>query len=138
VLFTYVHKSTIFLTLDVQLFLCIILAKKANMERADTKNTLSWVKYMLHWTVRDAEVISSSPTIVVSCHSDIMSLVAHNAFLRKIWSIPKFSRYANIILSVSLQFTRSWTISRTPWTGDRLVTRPLPVHKHRKTHIHKH
>jgi hypothetical protein len=41
-------------------------------------------------------------------------------------------------LSVSLQFTRSWTFGRTPWTGDQMVARPLPVHKHRKTHIHKH
>jgi hypothetical protein len=41
-------------------------------------------------------------------------------------------------LSVSLQFTRSWTFGRTPWTGDQLVARPLPVRKHRKTHIHKH
>jgi hypothetical protein len=38
--------------------------------------------------------------------------------------------------SVPLQFTRSWTIGRTPWTGDQLVARPLPVHKLRKTHIH--
>jgi hypothetical protein len=41
-------------------------------------------------------------------------------------------------LSVSLQFTWSWTFGRTPWTGDQLVARPLSVHKHRKTHIHKH
>jgi hypothetical protein len=35
--------------------------------------------------------------------------------------------------------TRSWTAGRTPWTGDQLVARPLPVHKHRKTHTqHKH
>jgi hypothetical protein len=41
-------------------------------------------------------------------------------------------------LSVSLQFTRFLTFGRTPWTGDQLVARPLPVHKHRKKHIHKH
>jgi hypothetical protein len=41
-------------------------------------------------------------------------------------------------LSVSLQFTRSWTFGRAPWTGDQLVARPLPVHKHRKTHVNKH
>jgi hypothetical protein len=41
-------------------------------------------------------------------------------------------------LSVLLQFIRSWTFGRTPWTGDQLVARPLPIHKHRKTHIHKH
>jgi hypothetical protein len=35
--------------------------------------------------------------------------------------------------------TRSRTVGRTPWTGDQLVTSPLPVHKHRKTHTqHKH
>jgi hypothetical protein len=28
------------------------------------------------------------------------------------------------------------TFDRTPWAGDQLVARPLPVHKHRKTHIH--
>jgi hypothetical protein len=44
-------------------------------------------------------------------------------------------------LCVSLQFTRSWTFGRTPWTGDQLVARPL--HKHRtnqtqnkRTHRH--
>jgi hypothetical protein len=30
--------------------------------------------------------------------------------------------------------TRSRSVGRTPWTGDQLVARPLPVHKHRKTH----
>jgi hypothetical protein len=40
-------------------------------------------------------------------------------------------------LSVSLPFTRSLTFGRTPWTGDQLVARPLPAHKHRKTHTHK-
>jgi hypothetical protein len=35
--------------------------------------------------------------------------------------------------------TRSRTVGRTPWTDDQLVARPLPVHKHRKTHTqHKH
>jgi hypothetical protein len=35
--------------------------------------------------------------------------------------------------------TRSRTVGRTPWTGDQLVARPLPVYKHRKTHTqHKH
>jgi hypothetical protein len=32
--------------------------------------------------------------------------------------------------------TRSRTVCRTPWTGDQLVARPLPVHKHWKTHTH--
>jgi hypothetical protein len=41
-------------------------------------------------------------------------------------------------LSVSPQLTRSWTFGRTPSTGDQLVARRLPVHKDRKTHIHKH
>jgi hypothetical protein len=32
----------------------------------------------------------------------------------------------------------SWsgTVGRTPWTDDQLVARPLPVHKHRKTHTY--
>jgi hypothetical protein len=38
--------------------------------------------------------------------------------------------------SASLQFTRSWTVRRTPWTGDQLVARPLPSHKHRKSHTY--
>jgi hypothetical protein len=41
-------------------------------------------------------------------------------------------------LSVSLQFTSSGTFGRTRWTDDQLIARPLPVHKHRKPHIHKH
>jgi hypothetical protein len=35
-----------------------------------------------------------------------------------------------------LQFSRSWTVGVTPWAGDQLVARPLPVHKHRRMHIH--
>jgi hypothetical protein len=31
-------------------------------------------------------------------------------------------------------FSRSYTFGRIPWVGDQLVARPLPVHKHRKTH----
>jgi hypothetical protein len=46
--------------------------------------------------------------------------------------------HTSMKLFVSLQFPRSWTFGRTPWMGDQLVARPLPVHKHRKTHIHKH
>jgi hypothetical protein len=33
-----------------------------------------------------------------------------------------------------ISVSRSRTVGRTPWTGDQLVARPLPVHKHRKTH----
>ncbi|PNF30001.1 hypothetical protein B7P43_G06209 [Cryptotermes secundus] len=35
--------------------------------------------------------------------------------------------------SVHFDFSRSYTFGRTPWAGDQLVARPLPVHKHRKT-----
>jgi hypothetical protein len=38
--------------------------------------------------------------------------------------------------SVHFGFSRSYTFGRTPWAGDQLVARPLPVHKHRKTHTH--
>jgi hypothetical protein len=35
--------------------------------------------------------------------------------------------------------TRTRTVGRTTWTVDQLVARPLPIHKHRKTHtLHKH
>jgi hypothetical protein len=37
-------------------------------------------------------------------------------------------------MELSVPLTRSRTVGRTPWTGDHLVARPLPVHKHRKTH----
>jgi hypothetical protein len=50
---------------------------------------------------------------------------------------PQFGPWpTSMKLSVSLRFTRSETFGRTPWAGDQLVARPLPVHKHRKTHIH--
>jgi hypothetical protein len=32
--------------------------------------------------------------------------------------------------------TRSRRVGWTPWTGDQLVERPRPVHKHRKIHTH--
>jgi hypothetical protein len=47
-------------------------------------------------------------------------------------------------LSLSLRFSRSYTVGRTPWTGDQIVAKPLPVNKHRKTraraqtHTHTH
>jgi hypothetical protein len=35
--------------------------------------------------------------------------------------------------------TRPRRVGRSPWTGDQLVARPLPVHKHRKTYTqHEH
>jgi hypothetical protein len=46
---------------------------------------------------------------------------------------PQFGPWpTSMKLSVSLRF------SRTPWAGDQLVARPLPVHKHRKMHTHIH
>jgi hypothetical protein len=36
------------------------------------------------------------------------------------------------------QFLDYFTDGRTPWTGDQLVARPLPVHKHRKTSVRAH
>jgi hypothetical protein len=51
--------------------------------------------------------------------------------------LPQFWPWpTSMKLSVLLQFTRSQTVGRTPWTGDQLVARPLPVRKHRKTHTH--
>jgi hypothetical protein len=43
-----------------------------------------------------------------------------------------FGRLHEIFRLVSV--TRSRTVGRTPWTGDQLVARRLPVLKHRKTH----
>jgi hypothetical protein len=38
-----------------------------------------------------------------------------------------------------ISVTRSRTVCRTPWTGDQLVARTLPIHKHRKTYTqHKY
>jgi hypothetical protein len=50
---------------------------------------------------------------------------------------PQFGPWpTSMKLSVSLRFSRSWTVGRTPWVGDQLVARPLPVHKCRKMHTH--
>jgi hypothetical protein len=47
---------------------------------------------------------------------------------------PIQSLAAPMRVSVSLQLLRGFrTVGRTPWTGDQLVARPLPVHKHRQT-----
>jgi hypothetical protein len=68
--------------------------------------------------------------------NDTFSKLSHFFFLAL---QPTFGPWpTSVKLSVSLQFTRSWTFGRTSWMGDQLVARPLPVHKHRKTHIHKH
>jgi hypothetical protein len=52
---------------------------------------------------------------------------------------PQFGPWpTSIKLSVSLRFSRPYTVGRTPWAGDQLIAMPLPVHKHRKTHTHTH
>jgi hypothetical protein len=49
-----------------------------------------------------------------------------------------FTRKLAPILDHRADYWVSWylTDGRTPWTGDQLVARPLPVHKHRKTRTH--
>jgi hypothetical protein len=47
----------------------------------------------------------------------------------QIWALAYLHK-----IFVSLLFTGSWTFGRTPWAGDQLVARPLPVSEHRKTH----
>jgi hypothetical protein len=64
-------------------------------------------------------------------------------FVRRLWSKYNFFSLAlqpqfgpwptSMKLSVSVRFSRSY---RTPWAGDQLVARPLPVHKHRKMHTY--
>jgi hypothetical protein len=50
---------------------------------------------------------------------------------------PQFGPWpTSMKLPVSLRFSRSYTVGRTPWAGDQLVARPLPAHKYKKTHIH--
>jgi hypothetical protein len=46
-------------------------------------------------------------------------------------SVLPFRSIGLILLSFLIR-----TVGRTPWAGDQLVARPLPVHKHQKTHIH--
>jgi hypothetical protein len=41
-------------------------------------------------------------------------------------------------LSVSLRFSRSWTVGRTPWVGDQLVARPLYLYTNTEKRIHIH
>jgi hypothetical protein len=41
------------------------------------------------------------------------------------------------LLPWNFRFSRFRTDGRAPWVGDKLFARSLPVHKHRKTHIHK-
>jgi hypothetical protein len=50
---------------------------------------------------------------------------------------PQFGNWpTSMKLSVSFRFTRPQTFGRIPWTGDQLLSRPLPVYKHRKTRAH--
>jgi hypothetical protein len=46
---------------------------------------------------------------------------------------PTSERRASVKRFVSLQFLNRQTVSRTPWTGDQHVTRPLPTHRTTKT-----
>jgi hypothetical protein len=44
---------------------------------------------------------------------------------------PQFGPWpTSMKLSISLRFSTSYTVGRTPWAGDQLV------HKHRKTHTY--
>jgi hypothetical protein len=52
---------------------------------------------------------------------------------------PQFGPWpTSMKLSVSLQFTRSWTFGRTPWTGDQPVARPLPTRRTAQTQKNAH
>jgi hypothetical protein len=87
----------------------------------------------LQWKIEEAKVPMISTEM--SDNRTVDCIVCDSSFL----SMPQFGPWpTSMKLSVPLQFTRSWTVGRTPWTGDQLVARPLPVHKHRKTHIYKH
>jgi hypothetical protein len=57
-------------------------------------------------------------TIIVVCKLLFFSLALQ----------PSFGPWpTSMKLSVSLQFTKSQTVGRTPWMGDQLVARPLPT-----------
>jgi hypothetical protein len=51
---------------------------------------------------------------------------------------PSGPRPTSMNFSVHFGFSRSYTYGRTPWAGDQLIARPLPVHKHRNTHTNIH
>jgi hypothetical protein len=54
------------------------------------------------------------------------------------FSFCSLTRELAPILEHRADYSVSWSFTggRTPWTGDQLVARPLPVHKHRKTRTH--
>jgi hypothetical protein len=61
--------------------------------------------------------------------------------LRKLLMVFPFFAQPNSGLRETLcltPVTRSRTVGKTPWTGDQLVARPLPLQKHRKAHKHTH
>jgi hypothetical protein len=66
----------------------------------------------------------------------LMVFFCHNIFFPWHYS-PSGPWPTSMKLSVSLRFfSQSKTVGRTPWAVDQRVARPLPVHKHRKTHTH--
>jgi hypothetical protein len=103
----------------------------------------AWFLLGLLFIPKDLGKLSSSETSRGLSPSTLRTTVHHTLhrqhFFFPLALQPQFGPWpTSMKLSVSLQVTRSWTFGRTPWVCDQFVARPLPVHKHRKTHIHKH
>jgi hypothetical protein len=54
-------------------------------------------------------------------------------------SLAAYARYEGFLRGYNEHYKLIWQhrrVGRTPWAGDQLVARPIPVHKHRKTRTH--
>jgi hypothetical protein len=65
-------------------------------------------------------------------HRGVLTIISSFFFLSALPPNSGLGRLHETFRLISV--TRSRTVGRTPWAGDQLVARPLPVHKHRKTH----
>jgi hypothetical protein len=88
------------------------------------------LKVLFFTVIIDSTVHHSSVIIFFFANKNSIQLSVPSSFPLALE--PQFGPWpTSMKLSVSLRFTRSYTLGATPWAGDLIVARPLPVHKHK-------
>jgi hypothetical protein len=77
------------------------------------------------------KIFSGSNSVIVHSDPNQRMDVSVIFFTLALQPISGLGRLNGTFLFTSV--TRSRTVGRTPWTCDKLVARPLRVHKHRET-----
>jgi hypothetical protein len=116
---TYKHLSCCCVTLSKKVFIALLPSStRYNMNFPATTTTAAYICNFLA-TIRITTVSQSRPTISES--GSILTL--SRALSLSLWL------YSPLDLGGFFSFLMLYTDSKTPWTGDQPVARPLPTHR---------